>query len=185
MRAQYLCHSCLYRGNPGRRDDAQGRANSLSMMSLADEPSAIDCGVGRRETVATSPWRRREIGRSGFTYLVVQPSHSWGIRESQTKSLTDFHARECQPRRIRHVQVSEHCGRDCDPAGDVAGCSGDTAAAAADAQKRVCESNATLQGSISSFASADPNTKVADLKQVKVKLDGPVQLIKTANSVLK
>jgi hypothetical protein len=35
-----------------------------------------------------------------------------------------------------------------------AGCSGDTAAAAAaDAQKRVCESNATLQGSISSAAS--------------------------------
>lgn len=68
----------------------------------------------------------------------------------------------------------------------LAGCSGDTAAAAAaDAQKRVCESNATLQGSISSFASADPDTKVADLKQVKAKLDGPVQLIKTANSVLK
>jgi hypothetical protein len=43
----------------------------------------------------------------------------------------------------------------------------------------------TLQGSISSFASADPDTKVADLKQVKAKLDGPVQLINTANSVLK
>ncbi len=66
----------------------------------------------------------------------------------------------------------------------LAGCSGD-AAATADRQKKVCESITALKGSASSFVSADPNTKVADLKQLKTKLDGPIQLIKTANAVLK
>jgi hypothetical protein len=66
----------------------------------------------------------------------------------------------------------------------LAGCSGD-AAATADRQEKVCESITALKGSTSSFVSADTNTKVADLKQLKTKLDGPIQLIETANGVLK
>jgi hypothetical protein len=66
----------------------------------------------------------------------------------------------------------------------LAGCSGG-AASTADRQKKVCESITALKGSTSSFVSADPNTKVTDLKQLKTKLDGPIQLIKTANTVLK
>lgn len=65
----------------------------------------------------------------------------------------------------------------------LAGCGG--SALPADARQRVCEGLTSLQTTVAQFAAVDANTKVAELKQIKTKVDGAVQAIKTANQLLK
>ena len=67
----------------------------------------------------------------------------------------------------------------------LAGCGGGGGASTADAQKKVCDTLASVKTSAGEFATLDANAKVADLKQMKTKIDGPIQAVKTANQMLK
>jgi hypothetical protein len=66
----------------------------------------------------------------------------------------------------------------------LAGCGG-SAPSAADAQKQICTALTGLKANVDQFAATDPQTKVADIKALKAKVDPVVQNLKTINGVLK